>query len=72
LGGAWPRVRRWVNIVDRADFVALRPRLRGLFGDRVTDVGIDNGIRAHAVERYLSSAETGAAVSVGLRQNTTE
>ena len=69
LQGVWPGVRRWVNIVDRADFVAIQPRLRVLFGDRVVDVGIDNGVRAHMVKRYLSAAETGAAVLSGLRSD---
>jgi hypothetical protein len=67
LAGVWPGVERWVNITDDVDFVALQPRLRRVFGDRVTDVGISNGINAHAVERYLSAAETGAAVLAGLR-----
>jgi hypothetical protein len=67
-GGRWPgRVQRWVNISDGADFVALQPRLRSLFGDRVVDVRIDNGVRAHSVQRYLSAAETGAAVLAGLK-----
>ncbi|MFV2022216.1 hypothetical protein [Micromonospora sp. LOL_023] len=67
LVGVWPGVRRWVNITDDGDFVALRPRLREVFGDRVTDVAISNGVAAHSVERYLSAAETGAAVLAGLR-----
>jgi pimeloyl-ACP methyl ester carboxylesterase len=67
LVGVWPGVARWVNITDDADFVALQPRLRKVFGDRVTDVAISNGVSAHAVERYLSAAETGAAVLAGLR-----
>ena len=61
--GRWPGVRRWVNISDEADFVALEPRLRKLFGDRVVDVEIDNGVSAHSVERYLTAAETGSAVA---------
>jgi hypothetical protein len=62
-----PVLVRWVNITDDADFVALQPRVRKVFGDRVTDVGISNGVRAHDVTRYLSAAETGAAVLAGLR-----
>ncbi len=66
--GRWPgSVRRWVNISDSADFVALQPALRVLFGERVVDVRIDNGVKAHAVQRYLSAAETGAAIMAGLR-----
>jgi len=67
LVGVWPGVDRWVNITDDGDFVALRPRLREVFGDRVTDVGISNGISGHQVQRYLSAAETGAAILAGLR-----
>ncbi|GGL21058.1 hypothetical protein [Mangrovihabitans endophyticus] len=66
-GPGQPAVARWVNITDDGDFVALQPRLRQLFGDRVTDVGISNGISAHQVVRYLSAAETGAAILAGLR-----
>ncbi|GIF96606.1 hypothetical protein [Catellatospora citrea] len=65
--GMWPGVERWVNIVDVDDFVALRSKLATVFGDGVTDVSIDNGLSAHAAERYLSAAETGAAVLAGLR-----
>jgi hypothetical protein len=65
--GVWPGVHRWVNITEDGDFVALQPRLREVFGDRVTDVAICNGMGAHQVERYLSAAETGAAILAGLR-----
>lgn len=65
--GVWPGVSRWVNINDDGDFVALQPRLRAVFGERVVDVAISNGVSGHAAERYLSAAETGAAVLAGLR-----
>jgi hypothetical protein len=65
--GVWPGVTRWVNITDDLDFVALQPRLRGMFGGRVHDVGISNGTKAHEVFRYLSAVETGAAIIAGLR-----
>ncbi|GLH99929.1 hypothetical protein Pa4123_52050 [Phytohabitans aurantiacus] len=67
LKGFWPgSVRRWVNVTDDGDIVALQPRLRDVFGDRVTDVGINNGIAAHDVQRYLTAPEVGAAVLAGL------
>ncbi|MBN1173079.1 MAG: hypothetical protein JXA67_12965 [Micromonosporaceae bacterium] len=67
LVGVWPAgLRHWTNINDAGDFVALVECLRTRFGPRVVDVGIDNGVRAHQVERYLSAAETGAAVAAGL------
>ncbi|WP_155387613.1 lipase family protein [Catellatospora paridis] len=66
--GIWPGgLTRWVNLADHGDFVALQPRLRTVFGDRVTDVMISNGMHAHQVERYLSAPETGAAVMAGLQ-----
>lgn len=65
--GRWPGIERWVNISDEADFVALEPRLRRLFGDRVVDVEVDNGVAAHAAERYLTAAETGSAVAAAFR-----
>jgi hypothetical protein len=67
LTGVWPDVTRWTNITDGGDFVALQPVLRDVFGDRVIDVAISNGMGAHQVDRYLSAAETGAAVAAGLR-----
>jgi hypothetical protein len=60
----WPGpVRSWVNIADRADFVALVKRLGVLFGEAVVDVEIDNGARMHQVTRYLTARETGAAIA---------
>jgi len=64
--GVWPgAVERWVNvraIGDKAAAVALREK----FGDRVEDVLVDNGHRAHAPEPYLNAAVTGAAVAAAL------
>jgi hypothetical protein len=36
------------------------------FGDRVEEVLVDNGHRAHAPEPYLNSAATGAALAAAL------
>ena len=36
------------------------------FGDRVEEVLVDNGHRAHAPEPYLNSAPTGAAIAEAL------
>jgi hypothetical protein len=64
--GAWPpSVRRWVNITDRGDVVALAKRLSPRFG-QVVDVLVDNGARAHDVRPYLTAAETGRAIMAGL------
>ncbi|MFC9454467.1 hypothetical protein [Streptomyces sp. NPDC056983] len=68
--GSWPGgVRRWHNLCDRRDVVALAKRLAPLFPDptrAVDDVLVDNGWRAHAIEHHLTAAETGAAIAEGL------
>ena len=63
--GAKPNVRRWVNISDVGDLVALQKELAPLF-DGVEDIRLYNGSRSHDVLRYLSAAETGEAVARGL------
>ena len=64
--GQWPgAVQRWVNVRavgDKAAEVSLTER----FGDRVEEVLVDNGHRAHAPEPYLNSAATGAALAAAL------
>ncbi len=49
---------------DQAAAVPLAER----FGDRVEDVLVDNGHRAHAPEPYLNSSVTGAAIADALRR----
>ncbi|MFF8960408.1 hypothetical protein [Streptomyces sp. NPDC014894] len=67
--GPWPPpVRRWVNIADRGDVVALAKELAPLFGDRVRDVLVHNGARAHDVRPYLTARETGAALAEALAE----
>jgi pimeloyl-ACP methyl ester carboxylesterase len=64
--GRWPEgIRRWVNVRAVGDVAAAVP-LRDRFGDRVEDVVIDNGHRAHAPEPYLNARETGAAIAAAL------
>jgi hypothetical protein len=66
--GRWPgSVRTWTNVADRMDFVALVKKLQPVFGEPLLDVEIDNGARMHAIDRYLTAAETGAAILGGLR-----
>ncbi|MCX5379801.1 alpha/beta hydrolase [Streptomyces sp. NBC_00091] len=63
----WPApVRRWVNIADRGDLVALAKELGPLFGDRVRDVPIHNGAKAHDVRPYLTARESGEAIGAAL------
>lgn len=71
--GAWPRrVAGWVNVADRDDIVALRKDLAPLFpstlpGMQVIDRLVDNGDEPHAIDRYLSAAQTGGALGDVLR-----
>ncbi|MER0478598.1 hypothetical protein ABR737_09650 [Streptomyces sp. Edi2] len=69
--GSWPgNVRAWTNLCDRHDVVALTKRLAPLFSDGenvIRDVVIENGWQAHAIESHLTAAETGEAISEGLR-----
>lgn len=65
--GAWPgAVRRWVNIADRGDVVALAKRLAPLFGGRIDDRLVHNGATAHDARPYLTAVETGSVVAAGL------
>ncbi|MET7730453.1 hypothetical protein ABZT02_03715 [Streptomyces sp. NPDC005402] len=66
--GRWPApVRRWTNIADRGDAVALAKELSSVFGGRVTDVLVHNGAKAHDVRPYLTARETGQAIASALR-----
>jgi pimeloyl-ACP methyl ester carboxylesterase len=63
----WPgSVQRWVNIAAVGDRAASVSRLADVFGDRVEDVRVDNGHRAHDPEPYLNASPTGAAVAAAL------
>ncbi|MFD3698099.1 hypothetical protein ACFWUZ_18450 [Streptomyces sp. NPDC058646] len=65
--GRWPEpVRQWVNVADRGDVVALAKELGPRFGERVCDLPIHNGARAHDVRPYLTAAPTGRAIGDGL------
>jgi hypothetical protein len=68
--GTWPNVRRWVNIADEGDIVALVKKLAPLFpapaGSDLEDFRIYNGWESHSAERYLSARETGRVIADGL------
>lgn len=65
--GGWPgSVRSWTNIADAGDVVALVKDLRPLFGEKVRNVLVDNGSRAHDMSRYLTTPAVGRAVADGL------
>jgi pimeloyl-ACP methyl ester carboxylesterase len=64
--GRWPNVGTWTNITDRGDVVALVKELRPLFGDKVTDVPVHNGAKAHDMRPYLTTREAGEAIRSAL------
>lgn len=66
--GDWPGpVRRWMNIADPGDIVAVVHELATRFGDAVKDESMTNGTRMHDLTRYLSAPKTGAAIALPLR-----
>ena len=65
--GAWPSgVASWTNIADDGDVVALVKQLRPWFGQRVEDVRVHNGAKAHDISPYLTARETGRAIAAAL------
>ncbi|MFG5723073.1 hypothetical protein [Streptomyces murinus] len=63
----WPvPVKRWINIADRGDAVALVKDLGPCFGSRVRNLMVDNGARAHDIQPYLTARATGVAVAEAL------
>jgi hypothetical protein len=65
--GAWPAgLRRWVNISDVRDVVALNKKLNPVFAPSVSDVSVNNGAKSHDATRYLTTREVGHAVAIAL------
>ncbi|MFM9372639.1 hypothetical protein [Streptomyces sp. Da 82-17] len=65
--GSWPSpVKRWLNVADRGDVVPLVKQLAPRFGERIRDVSIHNGAKAHDVRPYLTARETGLGIAEGL------
>jgi hypothetical protein len=65
--GRWPGAgRKWVNVADQGDVVALVKDLRGVFGSEVDCWIVDNGATAHNVKPYLTAVQTGQAIWNGL------
>jgi pimeloyl-ACP methyl ester carboxylesterase len=64
--GAWPGgIRRWTNLTDPDDVVAVVHELAPRFG-AVVDESLDNGLKPHSLLRYLTAGKTGRAVAEGL------
>lgn len=61
-----PGIRRWFNIADDRDIVALRKDLAPIFGSRVVDHLVHNGATMHSISPYLTSPDFGQAVIAGL------
>ena len=67
--GQWPgRVRRWVNVADAGDIVAMEKTLAPLFGN-VQDLLVNNGWHSHDVRRYLSAREVGEVLKSTLAES---
>jgi hypothetical protein len=65
--GAWPGgVASWTNIADDGDVVALVKQLRPRFGQRLEDLPVHNGAKAHDIGPYLTARETGRAIAAAL------
>jgi len=59
----------WTNIADDGDVVALVKELGPLFGERVQDLSVHTGSKAHDVSPYLTAPETGHAIAMALRND---
>jgi len=64
-----PTVRRWVNVADREDYIAVEPDLKGLFSagmptGAVFEGGytVDNGADPHNSDFYLGKVQVGTPV----------
>ncbi|URM97368.1 hypothetical protein LUW76_25115 [Actinomadura madurae] len=63
----WPgSVRTWTNIVDAGDVIAVVEDIRPFFSDRITQIRVHNGSRAHDMRSYLTDQATGRAIAAGL------
>ncbi len=63
--GIYPNVKKWFNIADWGDIVALEKKLAPRFG-AVVDRPVHNGWESHSAKRYLNAKETGEAIASGL------
>ena len=66
-----PALGDWINIADRGDIVALVKQLAPRFGERINDIPVDNGSKAHDIRPYLTARETGEAIAQGLAKIST-
>ncbi|AOY83726.1 hypothetical protein BJP36_31225 [Moorena producens JHB] len=65
--GSWPgSVKKWINIADAGDIVALEKELNPLFNGLVEDKLIYNRSDPHNASNYFTASETGEAIKLGL------
>ncbi|MEU0965616.1 hypothetical protein ABZ357_09390 [Streptomyces sp. NPDC005917] len=65
--GRPPSVRRWVNVAAEQDVVALRKRIKTLYGGEVEDFVVINPLlHMHDCTRYLTNVWTARAVEAAL------
>ncbi|MHA4777894.1 hypothetical protein L1085_025865 [Streptomyces sp. MSC1_001] len=65
--GRPPSVRRWVNVAAEQDVVALRKRIKSLYGGDVEDFVVTNPLlHMHDCTRYLTNLRTARAVEAAL------
>lgn len=63
----WPgSVESWTNIADAGDVIAVVEDIRPFFGDRITQIRVHNGAKAHDMRSYLTDEATGRAIAAGL------
>lgn len=62
-----PRIKRWVNISDDGDVVALQKKLGLIFDGELVDISIDNEATAHDIRPYLTDRKTGETILDALR-----
>lgn len=67
--GQWPKhIKRWINISDDGDVVALHKHLNKLFDGDIVDIRIHNLSKAHDIAPYLTAKETGTAIVEALSE----
>ena len=61
-------VKRWLNIYDSRDVVALEEDLAPLFGGELFDMRVQNGDEPHAIDRYLGHEEVAEPIGSALEE----
>ncbi len=68
--GRWPgNTATWTNIAATQDLVASVKQLNPLFEGKIEDILINNEMRAHNIQPYLTARETGAEILKALNHD---